>query len=341
MPAEKLGTTMFSGHMHTNRTLPVNNKLCNQRWVDRCQQLHKLRLENIKPAIDNKPPTRYKHLFQNLKKAQLEDGGPTDLPPSAPLPSPFVLPSWQRPPVGAACAPTSVGAACPSPRLVAIFLFQPKLTPPRPLVIRAQHGDRAGKPAAPREDVNDCASRLQYYPFVCSISRWSLPACTCMLVKVKSPLSRPILALTHGHCVMQHNHAHLQMESGKPEMTSANTVEFMPGVRIDRHQYPMVDHYKRLEHKSLNKEARRRELLRITADNQAILRRIQERQPFYNHLEWEQQRIQNEKYLRNISQFPESLPSMTGSGGFAGEDGYGAVPEEPMFDGGEDGAGES
>jgi ribosomal 50S subunit-associated protein YjgA (DUF615 family) len=23
---------------------------------------------------DNKPPTRYKHLFQNLKKAQLEDG---------------------------------------------------------------------------------------------------------------------------------------------------------------------------------------------------------------------------------------------------------------------------
>jgi hypothetical protein len=63
------------------------------------------------------------------------------------------------------------------------------------------------------------------------------------------------------------------MESGRPEMTSANTVEFMPGVRIDRHQYPMVDHYKRLDHKSLNKEARRRELLRITADNQAILKR--------------------------------------------------------------------
>jgi hypothetical protein len=55
-----------------------------------------------------------------------------------------------------------------------------------------------------------------------------------------------------------------------------------------------VDHYKKLEHKSLNKEARcvlrlrayaswltqgyprrRRELLRITADNQAILARIQ------------------------------------------------------------------
>ena len=84
MPKD-LGTTMFSGHMHTNRTLPVNNKLCNQRWGDRCQQLHKMRLDQIKPAIDNKPPTRYKHLFQNLKKAQLEDGGPQP-PPAAAAP---------------------------------------------------------------------------------------------------------------------------------------------------------------------------------------------------------------------------------------------------------------
>jgi hypothetical protein len=54
---------------------------------------------------------------------------------------------------------------------------------------------------------------------------------------------------------------------------------------------------------------------------------IQERQPFYNHLEWEQQRLQNEKYLRNISQFPESLPSMTKSfqGGATG-DMYGTAP---------------
>lgn len=46
-----LGTTMFSGHKHTNRSLPVNNKICNQRWVDRCQQLHRMRLNQIKPAI--------------------------------------------------------------------------------------------------------------------------------------------------------------------------------------------------------------------------------------------------------------------------------------------------
>ena len=49
--AANLGTTMFSGHKHTNRSLPINNKICNQRWVDRCQQLHRMRLNQIKPAI--------------------------------------------------------------------------------------------------------------------------------------------------------------------------------------------------------------------------------------------------------------------------------------------------
>eukprot|EP01043_Picozoa_sp_COSAG02_P049682 COSAG02_NODE_5015_length_4723_cov_3.671064_7_plen_121_part_00 len=33
-----------------------------------------------------------------------------------------------------------------------------------------------------------------------------------------------------------------------------------------------------------------------------VMRLYQERQPFYNHLEWERERLQNEKYLRNISQ---------------------------------------
>eukprot|EP01047_Picozoa_sp_COSAG01_P120677 COSAG01_NODE_49429_length_372_cov_0.908425_1_plen_36_part_01 len=36
MPGDGLGTTMFSGHQHTNRALPINTKLCNQRWADRC-----------------------------------------------------------------------------------------------------------------------------------------------------------------------------------------------------------------------------------------------------------------------------------------------------------------
>lgn len=38
---------------------------------------------------------------------------------------------------------------------------------------------------------------------------------------------------------------------------------------------------------SLNKAYRKRELQRITAENQAILRRIQQREPVYNHFQWE------------------------------------------------------
>mmetsp|Transcript_2561 Transcript_2561/g.7049 ORF Transcript_2561/g.7049 Transcript_2561/m.7049 type:complete len:241 (+) Transcript_2561:83-805(+) len=43
--------------------------------------------------------------------------------------------------------------------------------------------------------------------------------------------------------------------------------------------------------KSLNKEFRKRELMRITEENQQILRRIQQKEPHYSHLEWEEKVI--------------------------------------------------
>ena len=74
-----LGTTMFSGHKHTNRSLPINNKICNQRWVDRCQQLHRMRLNQIKPAIGAraKPLTRLA-----LLRARFPCGRAPDAPPA-------------------------------------------------------------------------------------------------------------------------------------------------------------------------------------------------------------------------------------------------------------------
>merc|ERR1719401_1638093 len=41
--------------------------------------------------------------------------------------------------------------------------------------------------------------------------------------------------------------------------------------------------------RSLNRDARKKELLRITQDNQAILKRIQQAGPVYNHVEMEEQ----------------------------------------------------
>jgi len=56
--------------------------------------------------------------------------------------------------------------------------------------------------------------------------------------------------------------------------------------------------------KSLNKSYRKRELQRITMENKNILRRIQQREPNYNHLKWEQDRKVHESYIKNICEFP-------------------------------------
>jgi len=58
---------------------------------------------------------------------------------------------------------------------------------------------------------------------------------------------------------------------------------------------------------SLNKDARKKELIRITEDNQAILRRIQRTEPVYNHLQWEEGHRRNELYLRNACEYPVVL----------------------------------
>ena len=65
-------------------------------------------------------------------------------------------------------------------------------------------------------------------------------------------------------------------------------------------QHNTLDNFNRLKPKSLNREFRKRELIRITNENQAILRRIQKSEPTYNHLKWEEDRKVHEGYLRNI-----------------------------------------
>ncbi len=62
---------------------------------------------------------------------------------------------------------------------------------------------------------------------------------------------------------------------------------------------------------SLNRERRKRELQKITAENQAILFRIQTREPVLNHYKWEEERVASEKYLENIMEYkrPAELPT--------------------------------
>ena len=55
---------------------------------------------------------------------------------------------------------------------------------------------------------------------------------------------------------------------------------------------------------SLNREKRQRELLRVTRENQEILKRIMAREPEYDHRKWEQEWEENQAFMDSIAQYP-------------------------------------
>ena len=54
---------------------------------------------------------------------------------------------------------------------------------------------------------------------------------------------------------------------------------------------------------SLNRDMRKRELAKITEENQMILRRIQMKQPTYDHLQWEEDARRNQQYGENVREY--------------------------------------
>ncbi|KAJ1471254.1 KIAA1430-like protein-domain-containing protein [Baffinella frigidus] len=172
------------------KAMPRLNKHLDEKWVKHCQQMHRKRLKQMKPAIDNKPPPKYVHLVQNLKKQQMD------------------------------------------------------------------------------EERYSQIERDNY------------------------------LLLDKMSYIMTH-----------------------PQLLDEKYMGPPVTFGK-----SLNKEYRKRELMRITEENLQILRRIQHKEPYYNHLEWEEESRRAEEYLRNCAEYPIVLPSARGStarqsGGFTREPG--------------------
>lgn len=56
------------------RGLPTGSKLLAKKWQEKERQIHRDRLRNVKPTIDFKKPTKFKHLKSRAKKEQmLED----------------------------------------------------------------------------------------------------------------------------------------------------------------------------------------------------------------------------------------------------------------------------
>ena len=61
--------------------------------------------------------------------------------------------------------------------------------------------------------------------------------------------------------------------------------------------------------RSLNRDSRKRELVKITIENQNILKRIQNQKSGFSIQNWEESRRKEEIYLQNISEFPIKLYS--------------------------------
>jgi hypothetical protein len=60
----------------------------------------------------------------------------------------------------------------------------------------------------------------------------------------------------------------------------------------------------RFEVGSLNREKRKRDLVKITVENQAILKRLQDKQPTYSVTQWNKEYRMNEEFKQNIMEYP-------------------------------------
>ena len=66
--------------------------------------------------------------------------------------------------------------------------------------------------------------------------------------------------------------------------------------------------------RSLNHEVRKQDLIRITRENQFLLKRLQGKQPYYNISLWEDDRRRNEKLLKHMCAFPYQFAVMNEGG---------------------------
>jgi len=105
-------------------------------------------------------------------------------------------------------------------------------------------------------------------------------------------------------------HLHLKLKKLQLEEERLATIERDNRILLEKMSYIMrtrgrVDNRNNYEYKSLNREKRQRELLRVTKENQAILYRINMRRPEYSHKKWQEEWEENQKFMDNISHYPQ------------------------------------
>ncbi|DAZ95650.1 TPA: hypothetical protein N0F65_002279 [Lagenidium giganteum] len=119
-----------------------------------------------------------------------------------------------------------------------------------------------------------------------------------------------------------HRPAHLRKNLKREQMKEERYAEIERENRILLEKMSHIMQNETLDNKnqsityshSLNKGQRKRELQKITSENQAILRRIQMREPTYDHMQWLEDAKKNEKYALNIREYPPDSNQMSSLG---------------------------
>ena len=58
-----------------NRNLPASSKILMKRWTERNHEIHRKKLQDIRPLIDVGQPPRFKHIKKSAKREQILEGG--------------------------------------------------------------------------------------------------------------------------------------------------------------------------------------------------------------------------------------------------------------------------
>lgn len=106
-------------------------------------------------------------------------------------------------------------------------------------------------------------------------------------------------------------HMHLKLKKLQLEEEKMSTIERDNRILLEKMSHIMrtrgrVDNRNDYDYKSLNREKRQRELLRVTKENQQILNRITMREPEYSHRAWESDWRSSEKLMDNIGRYPKN-----------------------------------
>lgn len=116
--------------------------------------------------------------------------------------------------------------------------------------------------------------------------------------------------IEHENRILLEKMSALMASNGVVDPTEG-TWEFQPGVRLNKHQMPVIDHGishqptmpqrgAAREPESMNWGSRRRELERITQENRGIVYRIQDRKSYYPASQWVKRSQEHDEHLMLI-----------------------------------------